>query len=95
MVADSHQYRKWFARWEAVAQEVKTRRYDPAVLGTMSAVSALVGQPEASREFLAKLYAIGPTPMIALHGVAQAILGDWESARRIMASYNWTRAGRS
>ena len=94
-MADSDQYRKWFDRWEEVAREVKTRRYDPAVLGTMSAVSALVGQPEASREFLAKLDDMGPLPVIALHGVAQAILGDWEAARRIMVSYNWTGAGAS
>jgi DNA-binding CsgD family transcriptional regulator len=94
-LADPDQYRKWFDRWEEVARGVKTRRYDPAVLGTMSAVSALVGNPEASREFLAKLDDIGPVPIIALHGVAQAILGDWEAARRIMVSYNWTGGGAS
>ena len=94
-LADPDEYRKWFDRWEEVAREVKTRRYDRGVLGTMSAVSALVGKPEASREFLAKLDDIGPVPIIPLHGVAQAILGDWEAARRIMVSYNWTGGGAS
>ena len=92
-LADLVQYRKWFAKWQEVARDFKTHRYEPHVLGTMSAVSALAGEPEASRDFLARWDAIDPVNVIAHHGVAQAILGEWESARRVLGSYNWNSVG--
>ena len=92
-LADPDQYRKWFAKWQEVARDFKTHRYEPHVLGTMSAVSALAGEPEASRDFLARLDAIDPVNVIAQHGVAQAILGEWESARRVLGSYSWNSVG--